>query len=228
MGYSSILLEDQATSLSDAQRHALDRIQINSHELLACVEGLFFLAALEAGEVPMTAWTFDARQIIETLPARHAAAFAEKGVSLELGELPTLPIRTDEEKVTRLLDTLVLNALKFTETGSVHVDGEMLGDGRLELRVRDSGIGMRPDEISEVLEGFKQGDPTARKRFRGIGLGLRLVTRLVAALGGELAVESTLGAGSEFTLRVPPLDEGATQSTGPDAPPAAVAAPQGP
>ncbi len=206
MGYSSILLEDQANQLTDEQRHALDRIRMNSHELLACVEGIFFLAALEAGEVPVTAWTFDAQHVLESLAKKHAPAFAEKGVALELGELGHLPIRTDEEKVVRLLDTLVLNALKFTESGSVRVDATLLGDGSLELHVRDTGIGMRPNEVSEVLEGFKQGDPTARKRFRGIGLGLRLVTRLLASISGDLEVESTLGSGSEFVIRIPPLE----------------------
>jgi len=213
MGYSSILLEDQASQLTGEQRHALDRIRMNSHELLACVEGIFFLAALEAGEVPVTAWTFDAQQVLESLAKKHAPAFAEKGVALELGDLSPLPIRTDEEKVVRLLDTLVLNALKFTESGSVRVEATLLGDGALELRVRDTGIGMRPNEVSEVLEGFKQGDPTARKRFRGIGLGLRLVTRLLASISGDLEVESTLGSGSEFIIRIPPL-EAATPSLG--------------
>jgi two-component system sensor histidine kinase BarA len=66
---------------------------------------------------------------------------------------------------------------------------------------------MRPEEVAEVLEGFQQADPTARKRFRGIGLGLRLVTRMVAAIGGKVGVTSTLGGGTEFVVTVPPLAE---------------------
>jgi signal transduction histidine kinase len=207
MGYSSILLDEHGGTLTSEQRHALDRIQSNSHELLSCVEGIFFLAALEAGEIPVTPWTFDARQILVPLKARHAEAFGEKGVTLEIPDLPALPIRTDEEKVLKIVDTLVLNALKFTATGSVTVDAAVLPDATLELRVRDTGIGMRPEEVHEVLEGFRQADPTARKRFRGIGLGLRLVTRLLEALGATLDVASTLGAGTEFTVRVPPIAE---------------------
>jgi signal transduction histidine kinase len=207
MGYSSILLDDQGSTLTDEQRHALDRIRTNSHELLSCVEGIFFLAALEAGEVPVTAWTFDARTILESLPARHGAAFAEKGIALEVGAMPSLPIRTDEEKLTKLVDTLVLNGLKFTERGAVRVEASLQGDGTLEINVGDTGIGMRPDEVAEVLEGFKQGDPTARKRFRGIGLGMRLVTRLLLAVGGHLDVSSALGQGTTFSVRVPPLEE---------------------
>jgi signal transduction histidine kinase len=223
MGYSSILLDDQGSTLNDEQKYALDRIRANSHELLSCVEGLFFLAALEAGEVPVTPWTFDARQLVESIPQRHAEQFAEKGIALTIGDTPSLPIHTDEEKVAKLLDTLVLNALKFTETGSVRVEGRTLGDGAIEISVQDTGIGMRPDEVAEVLEGFKQGDPTARKRFRGIGLGLRLVTRLLKAIGGELDVRSTLGSGSEFTVRIPPLAEAIQRDAGPRT--AALAAP---
>lgn len=212
MGYSSILLEEHGATLTNDQRQALDRIQANSHELLSCVEGIFFLAALEAGEIPLTVWSFDAKIILARLRERHMEAFAEKKVTLEVGDLTTLPIRTDEEKLTKILDILVLNGLKFTESGSVRVDAALDADGALEIRVRDTGIGMRADEVEEVLEGFRQADPTARKRFRGIGLGLRLLTRMVAAIGGTLDVTSALGGGTEFVVTIPPLAEGTTMS----------------
>jgi signal transduction histidine kinase len=208
MGYSSILLEEHGATLTSDQRQALDRIQANSHELLSCVEGIFFLAALEAGEIPLTVWSFDAKTILARLADRHATAFAEKNVRLEVGDLTSLPIRTDEEKLAKIIDILVLNGLKFTEEGSVRVEAAMSADGPLEIRVRDTGIGMRPDEVAEVLEGFRQADPTARKRFRGIGLGLRLLTRMVAAIGGTLDVQSTLGGGTGFIVTVPPVAEG--------------------
>lgn len=211
MGYSSILLEEHGSTLTNDQRQALDRIQANSHELLSCVEGIFFLAALEAGEIPLTVWSFDAKPILARLADRHGAAFAEKNVRLEVGEMTSLPIRTDEEKLAKIVDILVLNGLKFTETGRVSVEAQSHPDGPLEIRVRDTGIGMRSEEIDEVLEGFRQADPTARKRFRGIGLGLRLVTRMVAALGGTLDVRSALGGGTEFVVTVPPIaDSGAS------------------
>jgi DNA-binding response OmpR family regulator len=95
MGYSSILLDEHGGTLTSEQRHALDRIQLNSHELLSCVEGIFFLAALEAGEIPVTAWTFDARQMLTPLATRHGQAFADKGVALEVSESAALPIRTE-------------------------------------------------------------------------------------------------------------------------------------
>ncbi len=207
MGYSSILLDEHGGTLTSEQRHALDRIQLNSHELLACVEGIFFLAALEAGEIPVTAWPFDARRIVTALGARHREAFAEKGIALEIADGPALPIRSDEEKVEKIVDTLVLNALKFTAAGKVAVDAAVLPNASLEIRVRDTGIGMRPEEVHEVLEGFRQADPTARKRFRGIGLGLRLITRLLEAISGTLDVISTLGTGTEFVVHIPPMPE---------------------
>lgn len=210
MGYSSILLEEHGATLTMDQREALDRIQANSHELLSCVEGIFFLAALEAGEIPLTVWSFDAKVILSRLTERHAEAFAEKKVRLEIADLSALPIRTDEEKLTKIVDILVLNGLKFTEAGSVRVEATIQTEGPLEIRVRDTGIGMRQDEVEEVLEGFRQADPTARKRFRGIGLGLRLLTRMVAAIGGSLDVTSTLGGGTEFVVTVPPLSESTT------------------
>ncbi len=207
MGYSSILLDEHGATLTADQRAALDRIQANSHELLSCVEGIFFLAALEAGEIPLTVWSFDAKPILARLADRHVEAFAEKNVRFEIGDLTKLPIRTDEEKLAKIVDILVLNGLKFTEAGSVRVEAAVSPEGPLEIHVRDTGIGMRPDEVEEVLQGFRQADPTARKRFRGIGLGLRLVTRLVAAIGGKLDVQSSLGGGTEFVLTVPAIPE---------------------
>ena len=215
MGYSSILLDEHGATLTKDQRQALDRIQANSHELLTCVEGIFFLAALEAGEIPLTVWSFDAKVILARLRERHIEAFTEKDVKLEVGDLTSLSIRTDEEKLTKILDILVLNGLKFTEAGTVRVDATMNANGALEIRVRDTGIGMRADEVEEVLEGFRQADPTARKRFRGIGLGLRLLTRMVAAIGGTLDVTSALGGGTEFVVTIPPLAEGTTLSPEP-------------
>lgn len=209
MGYSSILMEEHGATLTLDQRQALDRIQANSHELLSCVEGIFFLAALEAGEIPLTVWSFDAKVILGRLAERHGKAFSEKGVGFEIGDFSSLPIRTDEEKLTKIIDILVLNGLKFTEQGSVRVDAAPCADGSLEIRVRDTGIGMRPDEVEEVLEGFRQADPTARKRFRGIGLGLRLLTRMVAAIGGNIDVKSTLGGGTEFVVMIPAMTESA-------------------
>lgn len=224
MGYSSILLEEHGATLTNDQRQALDRIQANSHELLSCVEGIFFLAALEAGEIPLTVWSFDAKTILSRLADRHGGAFADKNVRLDVADLTSLPIRTDEEKLAKIVDILVLNGLKFTESGSVRVEATSLPDGPLEIRVRDTGIGMRPEEVDEVLEGFRQADPTARKRFRGIGLGLRLVTRMVAALGGTLDVHSALGGGTEFIVSVPPItDTGAVVT---DMPPAMEAEPK--
>jgi two-component system sensor histidine kinase MtrB len=66
---------------------------------------------------------------------------------------------------------------------------------------------MRPEEVEQVLEGFRHADPTARKRFRGIGLGFRLVSRMVAAIGGKLYVQSSLGGGTEFVVTVPRIAE---------------------
>ena len=130
-------------------------------------------------------WSFDAKtDFVSSRGTPRRRIRRRRTCALEIGDLPSLPIRTDEEKLAKIIDILVLNGLKFTEAGSVRVDATMQPDGPLEIRVRDTGIGMRPDEVEEVLEGFRQADPTARKRFRGIGLGLRLLTRMVAAIGG--------------------------------------------
>ncbi len=207
MGYSSILLDEHGGTLTSEQRHALDRIQAQLPRAARVRRGHLLPRRARGRRDPGDGLVFDARQILAPLTARHGQAFSEKGVALEIAEGSALPIRTDEEKLQKIVDTLVLNALKFTTEGRVTVAAAVQPDNTLEIRVRDTGIGMRPEEVHEVLEGFRQADPTARKRFRGIGLGLRLVTRLLEAVSGTLDVVSTLGSGTEFIVHLPSLAE---------------------
>ena len=119
MGYSSILLEEHGSTLTNDQRSALDRIQANSHELLSCVEGIFFLAALEAGEIPLTVWSFDAKVHARPPAATGTARRSRKKASVS--RWPTcasLPIRTDEEKLAKIVDIL------RAERAQVHRAGE--------------------------------------------------------------------------------------------------------
>ncbi len=214
MGFSDILLDGHASNLTLVQREALGRIRENSECLRSYIDDIFYLADVENGKRSFAATAFDARSMLEDLTLRHTTAFAEKGLTLELGALPTLPVRTDEEMLSKVVNALVENAFKFTAAGTVRIDAGLLPDGTLEIRVRDSGIGMRSQQVAELLEGFRWAEPTARKQTRGIGLGMRLVMRLINAIGGRLTVSSALACGSEFTVYVPPLLETVLEQSG--------------
>jgi CheY-like chemotaxis protein/anti-sigma regulatory factor (Ser/Thr protein kinase) len=112
---------------------------------------------------------------------------------------------TDEAKVTQILRNLISNALKFTEQGEVRVTASFDAEKkRVNLSVRDTGIGIAPQDLGRIFEEFSQVETKIQKRVKGTGLGLPLSKSLAELLGGELTVESVLGQGSVFKLSIPP------------------------
>jgi signal transduction histidine kinase len=205
IGYSAILTEELQRVVDSDQRAALERIQVNSFELLNLVEGVLLLNALDAGEVALNIRPFNLGETIERAVKRFRPVAAEKGLLLRTeltnGALSTI---SDEEKIERILWALLDNAVKFTPTGMVTVAARRAPQpGALEIEVSDTGIGMQHDEIARALEGLSQADPSPRRRFRGLGLGLRVASRLIGLLGGDLRVRSEAGHGTHLVVTLP-------------------------
>src|SRR5439155_20527033 len=112
----------------------------------------------------------------------------------------------DAVRLNRVLLNLIGNAIKFTERGRIDVEAILVGEGeqsKLQLTVRDTGIGIAPAMQARIFEDFVQADDSIARRFGGTGLGLAISRRLARLMGGDLTVESTPGMGSTFTLGVP-------------------------
>jgi len=129
---------------------------------------------------------------------------AERGLDLrvEVGPGADALIRSDATRLRQVLINLVANAVKFSERGFVRLGAFADGERELRFEVEDSGIGIPADKLGEIFEPFTQVDSSMARRYGGTGLGLSISRRLARALGGELSVESVLGRGSVFTLRV--------------------------
>jgi signal transduction histidine kinase len=113
-------------------------------------------------------------------------------------------IQSDHAKLKMIVRNLVHNALKFTDTGTVAVRASVPEDGAtVEITVADTGIGITPDDQAIIFEMFRQVDGSDRRRHDGVGLGLYIVRRLTATLGGTIGVTSEPGRGSRFTVRLP-------------------------
>ena len=116
---------------------------------------------------------------------------------------PDLPaLYTDREKLRHIILNLLGNAVKFTERGEIKISA-CQQNGSLKLAVLDTGIGIEKKDLDQIFEKFHQGDLSATKKYRGTGLGLAIVKQFANLLGGEIAVESEVGKGSMFTVRLP-------------------------
>ena len=217
LGMSELLLDDH---LAPGLRRRLEIVRRSSEWLLHLVNDLLDFSRIEAGHLELVPAPFDLhREVCESLRSLGARARA-RGLRLQCELDPDLPrmLVGDEGRVRQILINLVGNAIKFTEHGEVSVRAERVGDddhhADILLEVRDTGIGIPADRLTQIFEPFEQADASTTRRFGGTGLGLAICSRLIAEMGGEIEVESQLGQGSTFRarLRLPRahVDDGAT------------------
>ncbi|MCG6558533.1 ATP-binding protein [Ruegeria sp. 1NDH52C] len=219
------LLSD--TELSEEQRQYVSTIRSSSTALLAIINDVLELSRLDARKMELHPVNFDPKACLEeTLRLLQPQARA-KGLKLALETETDVPplVHGDDGRLRQVLINLLGNAIKFTERGGVtlRVRADAQEPGHLfVIVVEDSGIGIAADKIERVFERFSQADTDTTRLYGGTGLGLTISRELVVLMGGRITVESTLGQGSCFTLRLPlgpPGDPGAdadTQTLSPD------------
>ncbi len=189
--------------LSDVQRRHLSMIGAAGESLMTILNDLLDLSKIGAGKVELEDGVID----IEALAA-SADAFApllqDKDVLLSVTVQPEARGHWsgDPTRVRQVLHNLISNAVKFTDHGTVAVDISHDGEA-LILVVEDTGMGILPDRLDQVFEPFVQADASTTRRFGGSGLGLTICRDLVALMAGSIDLESTEGAGSRFTVRLP-------------------------
>ncbi|MDP9349794.1 MAG: ATP-binding protein, partial [Gemmatimonadota bacterium] len=178
-------------------------IKSSSAHLLHIVDEILTFTRMEAGEERVH------RERVEILSLLRATAALVQPLALPkelaLGvRVPETPVvaDTDPGKVRQIVLNLLSNAVKFTERGEVELTAEAV-DGEVVVQVRDTGIGIPPEYLDRVWDPFWQVEQSSTRAAEGTGLGLSVARRLARLLGGDLTVESTLGVGSTFTLRLP-------------------------
>jgi signal transduction histidine kinase/ActR/RegA family two-component response regulator len=194
-----------ADDLTEVQRRGLAVIRDSGKLLVALVNDLLDFAKVERGALTLESVPFHPETLAETVVPAHRVAVAAKGVTLavEVAAEARAARLGDPLRLQQILHNLIGNAVKFTETGTVTLNIDADDTGGLRLVVRDTGIGMTPEQAAQVFESFTQADPTIARRFGGTGLGLAIVKGLAEAMGGTVALATTLGKGSTFTVVVP-------------------------
>ncbi|WP_243361073.1 two-component regulator propeller domain-containing protein [Fundidesulfovibrio terrae] len=190
-------------------RKYLAKISSASHVLLGVINDLLDLSKIEAGKMELSLARFDLQTILDRVSDIYVSKAREKGVEFSVDILEGTPtdLVGDGLRLEQILINLVGNAVKFTSAGvvTVEVSGTLDGQGRTELTftVRDTGIGMSPEQLGRVFKPFVQADTSTSRRFGGTGLGLSIVSKLVEMLGGRITARSTPGSGSTFVFIVP-------------------------
>ncbi|WP_235963375.1 sensor histidine kinase [Tautonia rosea] len=184
----------------------LNQINEQVDRLDNLVQDMLRLARLESGQQPFQFEPMALGPIVRECIESHEARARASGLSLiaELDELdPSICVRAAEEAVRQVLDNLIDNAIKYTpEGGSIRVS-TWTNEQRVTLSVTDSGSGIPRDDIPRIFERFYRVDRARSRAQGGTGLGLAIVKHLVQSLGGEVSVESIVGTGSTFTVRLP-------------------------
>jgi signal transduction histidine kinase len=203
IGFTGILLQGLAGPLNEEQQKQMRMVQVSSRHLLALINDVLDISKIEAGELRLAFSTFGLPGAIEKV-VRVVSPMAEKkgiGLKLHIGE-DVGEVCTDQRRLEQVILNLLSNAVKFTDKGWVEVTCTSEG-AFCVLAVKDTGIGLKPEEIPELFQPFYQSDTGLARKHEGTGLGLSICRKLIAMMGGSIDVESQWGSGSTFTIRFP-------------------------
>ena len=218
LGLTELVLQ---TELSERQRKFIELAHNSAKGLMVIINDLLDVAKIEAGRVVIEQAPFSLHDCLREALHPLLLQAHEKGLQLNAKVQPGVPqyARGDALRLRQVLVNLVGNALKFTEKGEVRVEVQRVEDEapsqdaataetlRLRFSVHDTGIGMTSEQIQQIFEPFTQADGSITRRYGGTGLGLTIVQRLVALMGGRVRVESEPGSGSCFSFEVALLRE---------------------
>jgi signal transduction histidine kinase/DNA-binding response OmpR family regulator len=210
-GYTDYILERKLGDITDKQEKGLVVVQRNLERLSRTIGALLDFSRMDIGRITLNLQRFSVASLIEQIHTTVRSELDKKKlrfVTAVEGDLPSLI--ADREKLSAVIENLVINAIKFTpEGGSITVSaGRVAGAERptAEIRVSDSGIGIPRDQIDKIFNRFHQVDGTTTRRFGGVGLGLAIVKSILDAHGAVIQVESEEGKGTVFHFRLPLLE----------------------
>ncbi len=202
LGMVRLLLQSE---LNPKQRAQADLVLQSGESLMTLLNDIFDLTRLDAGKVAIETTTFELAELVGGVVAITEPRAAEKGITIAVDVAADLPrhVVGDVARVRQVLQNLLANAIKFTESGTIAV--RLTGDAAplIRFEVTDTGAGIAPEVLPWLFDDFVQADSTSSRRYGGAGLGLAICRRLVTLMGGRIGAESGLGQGSRFWFTVP-------------------------
>jgi len=205
IGFTEFLIDEKPGPLQPKQKEYLGEVLNSGRHLLQLINDVLDLAKVEAGKMELNLETFSLRKAIEEVAAVTKGIAQKKRIiiDIEIGaELDAVTL--DQHKFKQILYNLLSNAVKFSDNGGkVGIHARRLDPQRLEVQVRDAGIGIKAGDINRLFTAFEQLDSGTARRYEGTGLGLALTKKIVEFQGGQISAESEPGQGSVFTVVLP-------------------------
>jgi len=207
LGYSEMLQEEAADLGQEDLIPDLQKIHLAGTHLLAIISDILDLARIEAGKMDLALDIFAVAPLLQDVVTSVGPLLEKNANTLAVhcaDHLDTM--RADATRVRQVLLNVLDNAGKFTQQGTVTLEvTRAVADGAawITFRVADTGIGMRPDQLERLFQPFTQADESTTRRYGGTGLGLAITRKFCQMMGGDVSVESALGQGSTFTIRLP-------------------------
>jgi PAS domain S-box-containing protein len=208
LGYAEMLQEDAQDAGQDGFVPDLEKIHAAGQHLLSLINDVLDLSKIEAGKMQLYVETFDVAGVVADVASTVRPLVEKNGNALELHAGDGLgTMHSDVTRVRQVLLNLLSNAAKFTEQGTIALEVTRDGDAGtgewVLFSVRDTGIGMTPEQLERLFEAFAQAEASTAAKYGGTGLGLALSKRFCEMMGGTIQVESTEGTGTTFTARLP-------------------------
>lgn len=199
------LAENKKKNLSNDQVESAEIINKSGHDLLVLINEVLDLSKIEAGKMTLSIEKIALGNFASELHRDFKLHAEKKGLKLQVdlnGDLPEY-IRTDSQRLSQIIKNLMSNAIKFTETGHIHVTVQKHTRNSIAISVSDSGIGIPEEKQMAVFEAFQQADGGTSRKYGGTGLGLSISRELAKLLYGEIKLTSEINKGSTFTLIIP-------------------------
>ena len=203
IGFTGIMLMGMAGEITEEQRQQLTIVKSSARHLLELISDLLDVSKIEAGKVELSLADFGLDEVIREVVEIISPAINEKGLKL-IREVPEgITVFSDKRRIKQVLINLINNAVKFTDEGNVNISAKILKDKMLEIRITDTGIGIKPEDMNKLFQPFQQIETSSAGTDKETGLGLYLCKKLVTLLGGDISAKSNYGSGSEFTFIIP-------------------------
>jgi CheY-like chemotaxis protein/CHASE3 domain sensor protein len=215
---AKLLADNKEGNLSENQVKYAQTISSAGKDLLTLINDVLDLSRIEAGKIDVAPAPVRLAPTVDSLMKLFQPQAAQKGLQFSAAMEPGTPdeIRTDPQRLSQILKNLLSNALKFTQQGEIELRIFSAAPATVSFAVRDSGVGIEPHQHDVIFEAFRQADGSIHRKYGGTGLGLSISRDLAQLLGGTIAVQSTPGRGSTYTLTLPLQYSAAARPPGAD------------